>query len=314
MVNRRDRELAERLESGLILFDKEKHPLYGVRDPIKRQVLVEQLIESIHRVRYISLIRGRKLSAHRADPESELFDPIKAAIIHKRAGNLDEAFWLVFLLTHFGKHPKVGWRYIREIYGRLGDGKRWDWSHASIDPAGFRKWLADNLETLKSNGSPHGFGNHRKYESLDPYSKNGTGAVVESYIRWVGPPKNHQDLIDEALHQVGSDPRKLFDYLYRSMCAVKRFGRLARFDYLAMIGKLGLAPIEPGSAYIQNATGPLKGMRLLFGKQEEGAISASDLDILLLELDTALGVGMQVLEDALCNWQKSPSVFKSFRG
>jgi hypothetical protein len=34
----------------------------------------------------------------------------------------------------------------------------------------------------------------------------------------------------------------------------------------------------------------------------------------LLELDATLGVGMQVMEDSLCNWQKSPIRFKHFRG
>jgi len=46
---------------------------------------------------------------------------------------------------------------------------------------------------------------------------------------------------------------------------VERFGRTAKFDYLTMVGKLGLAAIEPGSTYMQGATGPLKGARLLFG-------------------------------------------------
>ena len=50
-----------------------------------------------------------------------------------------------------------------------------------------------------------------------------------------------------ACEQAKGDPRKAFDILYHSMGAVASFGRTARFDYLTMIGKLGLAPIEPGS-------------------------------------------------------------------
>ena len=48
------------------------------------------------------------------------------------------------------------------------------------------------------------------------------------------------------------------------MDALKRFGRTARFDYLTMVGKLGLANIAPGSPYMVGATGPLKGAALLF--------------------------------------------------
>ena len=279
MVRPRDQELAQRLEFGLCTFDKEKRPLYGIRDPVKRDVLVEQLLESIHRVKYVSVVRARKLSGRRADPNDELFDPLKAAILHQRAGHIDEAFWLVFLFVHFGKHSRAGWRYVREIYGRLGDGRRWDWAHVSGDPKGFRDWLSKHQEDLKRKDAPHGFGNHRKYESLDAYSDKGTGAVVESYVEWVKLSGSHLDMINEARRTSGDDPRRTFDHLYQSMHVVKRFGRLARFDYLTMIGKLDLAPIEPGSAYLRDATGPLKGARLLFGGSKSAALNAEDLDV-----------------------------------
>jgi len=76
-----------------------------------------------------------------------------------------------------------------------------------------------------------------------------------------------------------------------------------------MIGKLELAAIEPGSTYMQNATGPLSGARLLFGVHH----GATQLDHWLIELEAQLGVGMQVLEDALCNWQKSPDIIEPLR-
>jgi hypothetical protein len=81
-----------------------------------------------------------------------------------------------------------------------------------------------------------------------------------------------------------------------------------------MVGKLGLASIEPGSAYLQNSTGPLRGARMLLGGYKEAPLSPVDLDNWLVELDVELKVGMQVLEDALCNWQKSPRNFKRFLG
>ncbi|MCH8829992.1 MAG: hypothetical protein IID45_10495 [Planctomycetes bacterium] len=42
------------------------------------------------------------------------------------------------------------------------------------------------------------------------------------------------------------------------------------------------------------------------------SFSTSDLDAWIVELDDDIEVGMQVLEDALCNWQKSPGEFKPF--
>jgi hypothetical protein len=68
---------------------------------------------------------------------------------------------------------------------------------------------------------------------------------------------------------------------------------------------------------MQGATGPLSGARLLFGGKITAKLGWSDLDAWLVELEADLDVGihgMQVLEDALCNWQKSPKRFKPFRG
>jgi Alpha-glutamyl/putrescinyl thymine pyrophosphorylase clade 3 len=309
-VRPRDRELAGRLEAALLSFDQGLHPLPGIHNAANRGALIEQLLESIHRVQFVAVLQERKLSELRAEPNNALFDPLKAAILCRNVGKIEEAFWLVFLFVHFGKHARAGWRYAREVYGRLGNGARWDWASTSADPAAFRKWLNARQGELKRGGVPRGFGNHRKYESLAAYSRNGTGSVVESYVRWVNPPRTHQKLMQHASQKASGDPRRAFDILYHSMKVVARFGRTARFDYLTMVGKLGLAPIEPPSTYMQGSTGPVQGARLLFGKREGPA----NLDRWLVELDSGLSVGMQVLEDALCNWQKSPARFKPFRG
>lgn len=309
-----DRELAQKLETGLLSFHHEKQPLPGIADEVARQTLIEQLLESIRRVKYVSVISHRKISQECTDPNADIFDPIKAAIVYKREGQLDEAFWMVFLFVHFGKHAKAGWRYAREVYGRLGDGSKWNWANTSADPAGFRVWLHNHHAILKRKGVPGGFGNHRKYESLDAYSNNGTGAAIESYINWVAPPRPHQDIFNQEYKNAACDPKIAFDRLYNSLQVVTRFGRTARFDYLCMIGKLGLAHIEPGSAYIRSSTGPLKGAQSLFLTQGAETPSRFTLDNWLIKLDAELNVGMQVIEDALCNWQKNPRKFKKFRG
>lgn len=309
-MRRRDRDVGRRLEQELLLFDQNHRPLIGIRDRIVRAVFIEQLIESIRRIEFITVLRSRDLSNKRMDPETELFDPLRAAILCQRGGDLEEAFWLVFLFVHFGKHPRSGWKYVRDIYGRLGRGGRWNWSNTSGNPSGFRAWLDAHQGDLKPLGVPHGFGNHRKRESLDAFSSNGTGAVVESYIGWIQSQRTHEELVQRALQVANGDPRLAFDHLYNSMDAVMRFGRLARFDYLTMVGKLELAPIAPGSTYLRGSTGPLTGANLLFG----GEHSVDRLDTWLVELGDALDIGMQALEDALCNWQKSPRAFKPFRG
>jgi len=305
-VRPRDIALAGRLDQGLRSFER-LHPLPGIQDPKTRAVFLEQLLESIHRVIYPSVILRREISDLRADPSSELFDPVKAAELRKRQGNNDEAFWLIFLFVHFGKSLRSGWRLVRDVYAGQGIGARWDWPHVSSDVNGFRQWLADNQARLKQSGR---FGNHRKYESLNAWKSTGTGEAVASYVAWVAPPRSHVDVIELARKQAADNPRTMFDLLYRSMHAVTRFGRTARFDYLTMVGKLGLATIEPGSTYMEGATGPYAGGCLLFG----GRMDRSTLDRRLMQLGDHLSVGMQVLEDALCNWQKAPTQFVRFRG
>ena len=94
-----------------------------------------------------------------------------------------------------------------------------------------------------------------------------------------------------ALH--GSRPRRRGICLYLSLALVA----------LAAIVVLTSLLIHLGS------TGPLAGARLLFGNG-----TAAKLDECVVQLDEKLQVGMQVLEDSLCNWQKSPEKFQSFRG
>lgn len=304
------------IEEELLRFDLDVRSMPGIQDRSQRDALIQQILESKRRVKYVAVMGSRDVSEIRADPNDQLFDPLKAAELYKRCGNNDEAFWLVFLFVHFGKHPRAGWRYAREVYGRLGEIARWDWATVSAEPSGFREWLDVNQGQLRSEGIPGGFGNHRKYQSLDGYSPNGTGAAVASYVEWVAPPRTHLELI-EQVGQLGSGtPREAFEKLYRSMRVVASFGRTARFDYLTMIGKIGLAPIEPGSAHMEGSTGPINGARLLLGDSPK-AMSQGDIDDILVELEGYLDVGtfgMQVLEDALCNWQKNPESFKPFRG
>lgn len=305
----KDFALAGILRAGLRQFNESSRRLPGIDSELAFAVLIEQLIESIHRIKYISMISKRGVSPLRADPTSAMFDPERAAIYRISQNQIDEAFWFIFLAVYFGKNGRGGWRYASEVYGRLGNGPHWDWARTSADPVGFGQWLMEHQHILKRAGVPGGFGNHRKYTSL-----RATPGAVDSYVRWVGPHKSHQLMVQDAIIKVGNDRRKLFDYFYRTIDAVETFGRTAKFDYLTMIGKLDLAPIEPGSTYMHGATGPLSGARLLFGGHVDAGLARSVLDTWLIELDGVLRVGMQVLEDALCNWQKNPENFISFRG
>jgi hypothetical protein len=299
----RDRTIAKELGDRLNKFNKEFRELPGIQNPTVRTVFIDQLLESIHRVRFVSTIRQWRISDRRKDPNDEMFHPLKAAILHQTKGEIEEAFWLVFLFVHFGRSRTNGWKYARALYGRLGKGPLWTWAAVSTDCSLFSKWFDGHLG--KFQGLTSSFGNHRKYEKLA-----NTGRTVSSYVAWVNPPTTHQQVVSHAVEESSGDPRKTFDLLYRSMNGVYRFGRTAKFDYLAMLGKMGLAPIEPGLTYMTGSTGPLAGAQQLFGSKETPQV----LERHLVELNSVLEVGMQAIEDSLCNWQKSPAAFKAFRG
>jgi hypothetical protein len=283
----------------------------GLQDLACLDCLVKQLLDSIRRVEFVKRLTTQRYDSAVADPASSRFDPLKAAVFRSTQGKVDDAVWLVFLAVHFGKHGNDGWELARHVYGRIGDRGLWDWQSVSTDLNGFRQWLAAQNATLRQ----FRFSNHRKYEGLDAHSRNGTGSIVESFVDWVLSEGSLDQLV-RAIHlRVGQNPTEVFDALYKDMRKVHRFGRLAKFDFLTLLGKLNLAPIAPGSAYIRdNATGPNLGIRLLVTGNTKGSLTRSQADETYIELGQVLNIGMQELEDALCNWQKSPTKYEYFRG
>jgi hypothetical protein len=265
-----------------------------------------QFVASLRREKYYELLQKKRISASRADPNHANFDVERAVAYHVQHGNVEEAAWLVFLMTHFAKPSDTGWRRLQDVYGQLGAGI-WDWNTVRNNPSAFANWLSENWQRVRGK-----FGNHRKYESLRPDANRSMARVIDSYLAWVGPA-GHRQLFANFVRRNGNDPHNIFQALYEEMSVVG-FGRLAKFDYLSMIGRYGIAPIEPGSAYLDGATGPVEGAHLLFDGQPAGASTNDTLQSLLDSLDADLGVGMRVMEDALCNWQKSPLRFEHFKG
>ncbi|MEA2392941.1 MAG: hypothetical protein QOJ82_832 [Solirubrobacteraceae bacterium] len=299
------------LGDALRHYEQANGVLPGIVQPERRAALVEQLVDSVRRTLYFEDLLTRSPCASRADPTTDAFDPLRAAILHERAANRDEAFWLVFLFVHFGKNRRSGWRLIADIYGQLDAGTLWSWDAVAADVNGFRRWLDDHVAAIKNLHPHRGFGNHRKYESLGAWTENGTGAVVASYVDWVGAAGH-----DPRIAQVTTDattPYERFDALYDSVRAVRRLGRTGAFDYCATLGKLAFVDVEPSAACLAGATGPLTGARLLLSPPGQ-SLSPTALEEALIPLRAALDVGFDVLEDALCNWQKSPAKFMPFRG
>ncbi|GAC1558920.1 MAG: hypothetical protein NVS2B5_21850 [Beijerinckiaceae bacterium] len=295
-----------RIAAALQAHTRNVRALPGIVDSRALDTLVMQFIASLRREAYYKLLQQKPISATRADPSHPNFNPERAVAYHLQSGNVDEAAWLIFLMTHFGRPANTGWRRLQDVYGRLGNGV-WDWIAVSAKPGALTAWLAANWQAVRGK-----FGNHRKYESLRPDANRNTAQVIESYVAWIGP-SGHRARFEDIVHRAGNDPHTIFKTVYDELPVIG-FGRLAKFDYLSMIGRYGIAPMEPGSAYLDGATGPAKGAQLLFSGQRQGPATNEDLQKMLDTLDIDLQVGMKVMEDALCNWQKKPLVFEHFKG
>ena len=281
----------------------------GLDSPERKHVLVGQLIDSIRRIEYLRITSIRAKSASLHTPYSGSFQPLGGAAVMYNAGQTDDAYWLVYLATHFGKHMTDGWNLTEDFYGCFGQGGVWDWTTASQDPLEISRWLEVNYPNVTSAGRSRPFGNHRKFETLKPGPK-GTGHAVATYIEWVAEYGSHQELIREAQRRVGQNPKEVFAYLYKDLDKVAKLGRLGKFDLLCNLSNLLIAPILADRPYIAGSTGPADGAKLLFGN----GLSIRGLDSACAELAEHLDVSPQVIEDALCNWQKSPKQYVYFRG
>jgi hypothetical protein len=282
--------------------------LPGLPTAIERDVLSRQIIASIRREEYFQRIQQRgPIAAGRADPHDPAFEAELGVVHFLQTGQIDEAAWLIFLMVYFAKPEVDGWRRLKDIYGSLGNG-RWDWATVGPNPAAFANWLAQNWQNVGGK-----FGNHRKYASLRPDADTPIGPAMSGYINWVTAAGGHVQLFGAIVQQAGNDPHVIFDAFYRAI-PTHGFGRLARFDWVSMLARYGLIPAAAGSAYLKGATGPANGAKLLFFNNRSAKVPLDQLQARLDSLDQHLGVGMEVLEDSLCNWQKQPRTFKHFKG
>lgn len=293
-----DKRIYKQIELSINSYQAENgNVLIGINNSTVKDVFIRQMTDSYKRVEYIRLIQVRDISEQRTHPNNPLFDPLKAAIWHNKNGNKNEAIWLVFLLTHFGESYSEGWNYTKSVYGKLDDEQYWSWDNIKYSMESFISWLDENNGTIKSSGK---FGNHRKFQSLSATKSIGTGATINSFLEFFSD--SPKDYIESIQNDIQIDREAFFDYLYKKIRKdIIGFGRLGAFDFLTMIGKMNIYPIEPGHPYLKGATGPLAGAKELYNILDE-----TQLNSFLIDFGKYLNIpfAMQVLEDALCNWQK----------
>lgn len=70
-------------------FSRNEHNLNGLSSPACFDVLACQIIDSIRRIRYVETLALRTdyMTPLRKEPNSDIFDPLRAACLHLRDNN-----------------------------------------------------------------------------------------------------------------------------------------------------------------------------------------------------------------------------------
>jgi hypothetical protein len=230
-------------------------------------------------------------------PFADSWDPRRAIVQWHRAGDVEEATWLTFLTSYFAAaEGDDRWRSVRTVYSGFGE-HRTSWRAVYQDASAA---LAPCTSRPKEYAALS-FGNHRKNEPLKADHRYGIEAVVRSYLTLVKRLGNGSQA--QMFTRYNGDRGLKFHKLLVEVTGVLRFGRLGAFDFLTLLGTLGVHPLAPAHLYLEGSTWPLEGARRLLGAPDRA--KAPELDSRCSAVARELGVSLAVMEDALCTWHKT---------
>lgn len=207
--------------------------------------------------------------------------------------------WILYLATYFGKSNQSGW----ELFNRATfDEKKSIMLFHDIqkDLSYYFKYLAsfDFFDRCS-------YSNHRKFTAKRLTGEKGVFESMEYFVK--------------NINQYSFEHKIDFHSIYKAAQKVPNFGRLAAFDFASSLVKCGFDVAEPESMYVENSTGPLNAIGLLLRLTNSDSSSkakfqlCSDLMKWFQKNSNIFMVG-QVLEDAVCNWQKNPSTYIWYKG
>lgn len=264
----------------------------------KLTILARQTNDSIRR---ISIYESYKKRALQAVSGKQNFIHTSIPFVLAQRGDLSQInkVWVLYIATYFGKSSKSNW----ELFNRA----TFDNNKSIMLFEDIRKDLNKYFTYLSSFNFFDGcaYSNHRKFTAK---RLNGQKGVFES-----------MEYIVENIDQYSVENKMDFDSMYKLAQKIPNFGRLAAFDFSCSLVKCGLIVEEPQSMYGEHSTGPLNAIGLLLkltnnsSSLEAKLRLCSDLMQWFQNNSNIFMVG-QVLEDAICNWQKNTSYYIQYRG
>lgn len=260
--------------------------------------LARQTNDSIRR---IEIYRSYRERARHAVNNKLDFNHTSIPFVLAQRSDLSQnnRLWILYLATYFGKSNQSGWK----LFNRA----TFDTNEAIMLFQVIQKDLDKYFRYLASFDFFDGcsYSNHRKFTVKRLTGEKGVFESMEYFVK--------------NINQYSFEHRIDFHSIYKMAQKIPNFGRLAAFDFASSLVKCGFHVGEPESMYGENSTGPLNAVGLLLrltngDSSQKGKLQlCSDLMEWFQKNSNIFMVG-QVLEDAVCNWQKNPSKYIWYKG
>lgn len=267
-------------------------------DADKLNILARQTNDSIRRIDVYKSYKKRALQA--VNKKLDFLHTSIPFVLAQRS-DLDEInkVWVLYLATYFGKSNKSKW----ELFNRA----TFDNSGSILLFENIQKDLDKYFKYLSSFNFFDGrtYSNHRKFTAKRLTGEKGVFESMEYFVKNIDQysVKNKMD----------------FHSMYELAQKIPNFGRLAAFDFSSSLVKCGLDIEEPKSMYAEHSTGPLDALGLLLKLTNNDSSYKSKIklsfDLMKWFIEnTRIFMTGQVLEDAICNWQKNISTYVRYSG
>lgn len=260
--------------------------------------LSKQTKDSIRRIKIYDNYRER---ANLAVEQNRPFDSTNNPLVLAQRADLSiqNRIWVIYLATYFGKSETSSW----DLFNRASFDKNKTFIKIEMIRANTQKYFEylqsfDFFETTK-------FSNHRKYTKKALVGNKGFFRSMNYVL------ENLESFIQEQEFE--------FDEMFLLSKRIPNFGRLAAFDFSSSLVKCGLNVKEPLSMYARNSTGPLRALGLLLRltdsvDTDNTRKELSDDLVRWFNEHSNIFMAGQVLEDAICNWQKNPNTYTLYKG
>ncbi len=261
-------------------------------------ILAAQTFDSIRRIQIYDTYRLKSQQAVQAK-ETFIHTSNPFVLAQRSDLNLLNRTWIIYLATYFGKSNKSHWELFNRASFRQDQSLiKFDEIQADLD--NYFNYLL-SFEFFDSCS----YSNHRKYTAKRLTGDKGLFRSMEYFVN--------------NIYNYSTGNKMEFHEMYVLSQKIPNFGRLGGFDFTSALVKCRLNVKEPKSMYANHSTGPLQGLELLLKLTNNNASKSSQIQLSFDLMDwffknSKIFMVGQVLEDAICNWQKNTKRYIRYIG